>query len=70
MSNIKANCNYSNEDHDFYEFGIILIKLFFGKNCILLNEKNNKDENNEDNKNFLKKLFDGYEDNSHGNMLL
>ena len=49
----KANCNDSNEVHDFYEFGIILIKLFFGKNCILLNEKNNKDENNEDNKNFV-----------------
>ena len=66
----KANCNDSNEVHDFYEFGIILIKLFFGKNCILLNEKNNKDENNEDNKNFVKKLFDGYEDNSHGNVNL
>ena len=66
----KANCNDSNEVHDFYEFGIILIKLFFAKNCILLNEKNNKDENNEDNKNFVKKLFDGYEDNSHGNVNL
>ena len=66
----KANCNDSNEVHDFYEFGIILIKLFFGKNCILLNEKNNKDENNEDNKNFVKKLFDGHEDNSHGNVNL
>ena len=66
----KTNCNDSNEVHDFYEFGIILIKLFFGKNCILLNEKNNKDENNEDNKNFVKKLFDGYEDNSHGNVNL
>ena len=66
----KANCNDSNEVHDFYEFGILLIKLFFGKNCILLNEKNNKDENNEDNKNFVKKLFDGYEDNSHGNVNL
>ena len=42
----KANCNDSNEVHDFYEFGIILIKLFFAKNCILLNEKNNKDEKN------------------------
>ena len=65
----KANCNESNEVHDFYEFGILLIKLFFGKNCILLNDKNNKEEN-EDNKNTVKKLFDGYEDNSHGNVNL
>ena len=65
----KANCNESNEVHDFYEFGILLIKLFFGKNCILLNDKNNKEEN-EDNKNTVKKLFDGFEDNSHGNINL
>jgi len=65
----KANCNESNEIHDFYEFGILLIKLFFGKNCVLLNDKNNKEEN-EDNKNTVKKLFDGFEDNSHGNINL
>ena len=65
----KANCNESNEVHDFYEFGILLIKLFFGKNCVLLNDKNNKEEN-EDNKNIVKKLFDGFEDNSHGNINL
>ena len=66
----KVNINDSNEVHDFYELGILLIKLFFGKNCILLNDKNNKDENNEDNKNTVKKLFDGFEDNSHGNVNL
>ena len=66
----KANINDSNELHDFYELGILLIKLFFGKNCILLNDKNNKDENNEDNKNVVKKLFDGFEDKSHGNVNL
>ena len=66
----RANCNESNEVHDFYEFGILLMKLFFGKNCILLNDKNNKDENNEDNKNTVKKLFDGFDDNSHGNVNL
>ena len=63
----KVNINDSNEVH---ELGILLIKLFFGKNCILLNDKNNKDENNEDNKNTVKKLFDGFEDNSHGNVNL
>jgi hypothetical protein len=47
----------------------LLIKLFFGKNCILLNDKNVKDEN-EDNKNTIKKLFDGFDDNSHGNVNL
>ena len=66
----RANVSDSNELHDYYEFGILLIKLFFGKNCILLNDKNNKDENNEDNKNTVKKLFDGFEDNSHGNVNL
>ena len=65
----KANCNESNEVHDFYEFGILLLKLFFGKNCVLLNDKNIKDENNE-NKNVVKKLFDGFDDNSHGNVNL
>ena len=65
----KANCNDADEVHDFYEFGVLLIKLFFGKNCILLNDKNVKDEN-EDNKNTIKKLFDGFDDNSHGNVNL
>ena len=65
----RANCNDADEVHDFYEFGVLLIKLFFGKNCILLNDKNVKDEN-EDNKNTIKKLFDGFDDNSHGNVNL
>ncbi len=43
----KGNVNESNEVHDFYEFDILLLKLFFGKNCVLLNDKNNKDENDE-----------------------
>ena len=65
----RANFNDADEVHDFYEFGVLLIKLFFGKNCILLNDKNVKDEN-EDNKNTIKKLFDGFDDNSHGNVNL
>ena len=65
----RANSNDADEVHDFYEFGVLLIKLFFGKNCILLNDKNVKDEN-EDNKNTIKKLFDGFDDNSHGNVNL
>ena len=65
----RANCNDADEVHDFYEFGVLLIKLFFGKNCILLNDKNVKDEN-EDNKNTIKKLFDGFDDNTHGNVNL
>ena len=64
----RADCNDSNEIHNYYEFGVLLIKLFFGKNCILLNDKNNKDDNNEENKNTIKKLFDGFDDNSHGNV--
>ena len=65
----NANCNESEEIHNFFEFGILLIKLFFGKKCILLNDKNNNDENLAD-KVTIKKLFDGFEDNSHGNVNL
>ena len=65
----NANCNESEEVHNYFEFGILLIKLFFGKKCILLNDKNNHDENLAD-KVTIKKLFDGFEDNSHGNVNL
>ena len=65
----NANCNESEEVHNYFEFGILLIKLFFGKKCILLNDKNNNDENLAD-KVTIKKLFDGFEDNSHGNVNL
>ncbi len=65
----NANCGESNEVHNYFEFGILLIKLFFGKKCILLNDKNNNDENLAD-KVTIKKLFDGFEDNSHGNVNL
>ena len=62
----NANCNESEEVHNFFELGILLIKLFFGKKCILLSDKNNNEENND--KKIVKKLFDGFEDNSHGNV--
>jgi hypothetical protein len=65
----NANCSESEEVHNYFEFGILLIKLFFGKKCILLNDKNNNDENLAD-KVIIKKLFDGFEDNSHGNVNL
>lgn len=65
----NANCSESTEVHNYFEFGILLIKLFFGKKCILLNDKNNNDENLAD-KVTIKKLFDGFEDNSHGNVNL
>ena len=64
----KGNVNESNEVHDFYEFDILLLKLFFGKNYVLLNDKNNKDENDE-NKN-TKKIIWWIYDNSHGNINL
>ena len=65
----NANCSESEEVHNYFEFGILLIKLFFGKKCILLNDKNINDENLAD-KVTIKKLFDGFEDNSHGNVNL
>ena len=61
-----ANCNESEEVHNFFELGILLIKLFFGKKCFLLSDKNTNGENN--NKKILKKFFDGSEDNSQGNI--
>ena len=59
----NANLNEISEINNFLEFGVLLIKLFFGKNCILLNEKNPSEE-----KTTVVKLFDGYDDNSHGNL--
>ena len=58
----KSNCNEPKEVENFLEFGVLLIKLFFGKKCILLNGKGVND------KNFIKKLYDGFQDNSHGNV--
>ena len=63
----KANCSEVDEVNNFLEFGVLLIKLFFGKNCILLNE-NNPGEENLAQKSTVVKLFDGYDDNSHGNL--
>jgi hypothetical protein len=62
----SANCSESEEVHNFFELGILLIKLFFGKKCLLLSDKSNNDENTK--KKVVKKLFDGFEDNSHGNV--
>ena len=63
----NANCSEVDEVNNFLEFGVLLIKLFFGKNCILLNE-NNPGEENLAQKSKVVKLFDGYDDNSHGNL--
>ena len=60
--------NDENEIKNFTKFGVLLVKLFFGKKCILLNDKINNEENKENKKVEIKKLFDGFEDNSHGNI--
>ena len=60
--------NDENEIKKFTKFGVLLVKLFFGKKCILLNDKINNEENKENKKVEIKKLFDGFEDNSHGNI--
>ena len=69
-ANIIELINNANSDSEeiknFYDFGILMIKLFFGKSFILLSEKNMNQENNK--KKVIKKLFDGFEDNSHGNV--
>ena len=65
-----ANLNDENEIKNYIKFGILLIKLFFGKKCILLSDKNTGEENKDEKekKVQIKKFFDGYEDNSHGNI--
>lgn len=63
----KANCNDGSEINNYLEFGVLLIKLFFGKNCILLNEKNSGEKDSTQ-KSTIVKLFDGCDDNSNGNI--
>ena len=64
----NSTVNDENEIKNFTKFGVLLVKLFFGKKCILLNDKINNEENKENKKVEIKKLFDGFEDNSHGNI--
>ena len=67
----NANINDEKEINNFIKFGILLVKLFFGKKCILLTDKSNPDDKDKDMKKYdIKKLFDGFEDNSHGNINL
>ena len=67
----NANINDQNEIDNFLKFGILLVKLFFGKKCILLNDKSNVDDKDKDIKKFnIKKLFDGFENNTQGNINL
>ena len=65
-----ANLSDENEVKNYVKLGILLIKLFFGKKCILLSDKNTGDENKDEKekKVRIKKLFDGYDDNTHGNI--
>ena len=63
----NANTGDENEIRNFVNLGVLFVKLFFGKKCILLSDKIN--EENKDNKKVeIKKLFDGFEDNSQGNI--
>ena len=65
-----ANLGDENEVKNYVKFGILLVKLFFGKKCILLSDKNTGEENKDEKekKVQIKKLFDEYEDNTHGNI--
>ena len=64
----NANITDENEIKNFIKLGVLLVKLFFGKNCILLSDKANNEENKDDKKVEIKKLFDGFEDNRNGNI--
>ena len=64
----NANLNDQSEIENFTNLGILFLKLFFGKNCILLSDKNSDEKDKEKDKINIKKLFDGFDDNSHGNI--
>ena len=64
----NANLNDQSEIINFTNLGILFLKLFFGKKCILLSDKNTDEKDKEKDKINVKKLFDGFEDNSHGNI--
>ena len=57
------------EIENFVQFGILLVKLFFGKKCILSGDKINNDDNNKNFKKFdIKRFFDGIEDDNCENI--
>ena len=68
--NLINNANLSDqlEIDNFSNLGILFLKLFFGKKCILLSDKNNEEKDKEKDKINIKKLFDGFDDNTHGNI--
>ena len=62
-----VNINDEKEIENFIKFGILLVKLFFSKKCILIGDKYNNQ--NKDFKQFdIKKFIDGIYDNINGNM--
>ena len=63
-----ANLNDQSEIDNYSNLGILFLKLFFGKKCILLSDKNTDEKDKEKDKINIKKLFDGFDDNSHGNI--
>ena len=58
-----ANLDDQEEKNNFLQLGILFLKLFFGKNCVLLNDKNN-DDKSEKEKFIFKKIYDGLDDNN------
>ena len=66
----NANIDDENEVQNFTKLGVLFLKLFFGKKCILLSDKNTDEKDKEKDKIIIKKLFDGFQDNSHGNINL
>ena len=58
-----ANLGEQEEINNFLQLGVLFLKLFFGKNCILLNDKNNDDKNDKE-KFIFKKIYDGLDDNN------
>ena len=64
----NANLNDQLEIENFTNLGILFLKLFFGKKCILLNAKNSDEKDKNKDKIIIKKFFDGFDNNSHGNI--
>ena len=59
--------NQSNLEY-FHDFGKILLRLLFNHQCTLYLNNNVEEEEDHNKKGEIHTLFDGYEDNSHGNI--
>ena len=64
----NANLLEKDEINNFIQLGVLFLKLFFGKNCILSDKNTHDKRDYQKDKFIIKKLFDGLDDKSNGNI--